>query len=75
MVKSFNIQKLSYDIQNIIGYFLNIKSKCRLSIVIDKITDLKFITNIKIVDINEGSYLTDKILLQPIFSKLKVLNI
>jgi hypothetical protein len=36
--------------------------------------DLKYIKNIKIVNKNEGNFLTDKILLQPKFLKLTKLN-
>jgi hypothetical protein len=61
------IVKLSDDIQNIIGDFLINKSKCRLSCIFRN----ENITNIKTINRNEGRYLTDKILSQSKFLKLK----
>jgi hypothetical protein len=73
------IEKLPSDIQNIIGDFLSNKSKCRFnSTIVNKSLerlDLKYITNIKIVNENEGKFLTDKILLQPKFLKLVKIDI
>jgi hypothetical protein len=74
-----SIQKLPSDIQNIIGDFLCNKSKCRFhSTIANKssiMLDLKYLTNIKIIDRDEGIFLTDKILLQPKFLKLIKLNV
>jgi hypothetical protein len=74
-----SIEKLPSDIQNIIGDFLCNKSKCRFhSTIVNKssiMLDLKYLTNIKIVDKNEGKFLTDEILLQPKFLQLTKLNV
>jgi hypothetical protein len=65
--------------QDVIGDLLCNKSKCRFhSTIVNKslkILDLKYITNIKIVDKNDGNFLTYKILLQPKFLKLIKLNV
>lgn len=55
------ISKLAYDIQNIIGDFINVKSKCRFSICVDEIN---LISDIKLISKQQGKYLTDKILTQ-----------
>jgi hypothetical protein len=65
------------NVKDVIGDFLNNKSKCRFQSANKNLValDLKYIINIKIVDKNEGNYLTNKILLQPKFLKLIKLNI
>jgi hypothetical protein len=66
------------NVKDVIGDFLCNKSKCRFHSTIDNkssiMLDLKYLTNIKIVDKNEGKFLTDKILLKPKFLKLVKLN-
>lgn len=44
----FNIKKLSNDIQNIVGEFLDVKDKCKISNVVVN----KFVTYFKVINLD-----------------------
>lgn len=73
----FYISLLSYKIQDIIGDFLDLKTKCRIESIntCSNGSNLKYLTHIKSINNKQSKNLTDKILRKTQFSMLTELEI